>query len=199
MYCGHCGAQNQDDYKFCKACGADLRTPPPTDDAGPALTEAGADEQAAPMSMVSMSASSAPKTDVQRLFSYLTPVVWVSSILWGLFGVGQALSGLIAPQESTTVGGVINLPGGFWMVVIGALNLAGAVAGIVQLRRAGRGDEKAVRTLRDTGRSATIFLGLQALGVVSVGGTAGLICFGPVIILEGIVWCLGQRLLTRVG
>ena len=31
MYCPHCGVQNEDSYKFCKTCGADLAATLPLD------------------------------------------------------------------------------------------------------------------------------------------------------------------------
>jgi len=201
VYCGHCGTQNQDDYKFCKACGADLRSTTVVNGAKSPLLDINVVEQAAPMSTMSAASApayAAPKTEAERLLSYLTPLIWAGSILWALFGVGQILSGLIAPEESTTVGGVINLPGGFWIVVIGILNLVGAIWGVLLVRHARAGDNSACKKLRDASRESTIFLGLQALGVVSVGGATGLICFGPLVVLEGIAWYFSQRLLTKV-
>ncbi|MGE5144507.1 MAG: zinc-ribbon domain-containing protein, partial [Acidobacteriota bacterium] len=35
MYCPHCGAQNDEAFKFCKTCGADLSTSVPLASAAP--------------------------------------------------------------------------------------------------------------------------------------------------------------------
>ncbi|MEW5987691.1 MAG: hypothetical protein AB1791_13745 [Chloroflexota bacterium] len=130
----------------------------------------------------------------RRLLSVITPLVILASLLWGLIGLAQFIFGLISPQGSVSLGGLVELPG-FWSIGIGALNLGVAIWAVVQLRHARQGEYTGYKQLRDLSAEATIWLVLQTVAIMGEGDPIVGCVLGPLIIVEVAIWYLSSRLM----